>query len=345
MKKIFLLVLLLLLNFNVFSQDDNLQKKVKTESIQMTTVMRYHNIPGVVLAINRANLAFLLSGTVDKVFVKIGQKVEKEQVLMSLYNPNLDPAILANLANLDSINAQIEQSNRDLTNLGVLRKNNSASKTAYEHKETELKNFKAQRRAIEAQITLSKANQQESLLKAPMDGIIVEVNKQIGEFIAAGKAVVEINQEDKNEVEVNIPKELWKNISIGMKLSGYYLEKNIDFRITELAQSANFNSHLMKVILQLETKIDNIVGQEVVIEFPKSYKNVYRLPLETIIDDGVNQPYIFIENQGIANKMYIEPLFIENNEIIFTTKQQLVFPVVIKGQSQISQGSRLQKIQ
>ena len=339
-----ILIILNMVTFAVFAENQNLQKKVKLQTINVKDVSRIHRIPAIVLATNRANLSFQLSGAVSQVFVKIGQKVEAEQVLMSLYNPNLEPSVQANLANLDAVNAQIQQAIRDLANLKVLRRNNSASRTAYEHKETELKNFQAKRRAIEAQIDLSKANQQESLLKAPFAGTVVTINKEVGEFIAVGLVAVVINQVEKQEVEVNIPAELSQNLALGMTLSGSFQGNVIEFKIAEMTQVANPISHLHKLVLQIQNNLNTAIGQEVLIDFPQIYASVYQLPLETVIDDGINQPYIFVSEQGIAKKISIKPLFIANNQIVFRTAEKLELPVVIKGQSQISAGMRLQKI-
>ncbi len=316
-------------------------KNVITRTVTAKDVQRIYKIPAIVLATNRAQLSFQLSGRVEKVFIKIGQKVEKGQVLMSLYNPNLDPNIAANLANLEAINARIAQSRRDLANLSVLRKNNSASKTSYQQKQTELSNFKAQRKAIEAQIDLSKAKQQESILKAPFAATVANVTKQTGEFVAPGVAVVSLKQQQNLEVEAHIPRDLWQNLSLGKQLTGFFGTEAIRFKVTELATSSNQISHLYKVVLQIESALSGAIGQQVVIDFSKTYPNVYELPLETIIDDGINQPYLFVINQDEVEKRVISPLFIQNGFIVLRSKKALDLPVVVKGQSQIAVGSKV----
>ena len=116
--------------------DSDLFTPVSSVVILKENVIRLHEVPAVFLAEKRASLSFQLSGTVDHVFVKIGEQVEQGQALMSLYNPNLDPNIVSNQARLESIKAQIFQVRRDVANLKELRKNNSASKNALDQKET-----------------------------------------------------------------------------------------------------------------------------------------------------------------------------------------------------------------
>lgn len=315
---------------------------VETSLLVNDDVVRYHNVPTVFLAENRANLAFQLSGTVDSVLVKIGEQVEQGQDLMGLYNTNIDPAIESNLAQLESIQAQYQQVKRDVANLKKLRKNNSASKNALEHKQTELKDLVAKEKLTKAQINLAQANQSQAIIKAPFNGVVVAVNKQLGEFVQAGHVVMSIYQQDKLEVEVNVPRALWKNLKLNDRIEGEYNGEKIVFVIIELSQTAESKSHLMKVILQLDASIENAIGQQVVLKLPEVYKNVYQLPLEVVVDDGINQPYIFTVVKGKAHKNYINPLFIENGQITFESETEIKQTVVMKGQSKISQGMALQ---
>ena len=60
-------------------EEKDIKTLVETTLIVKDNVTRYHQIPTVFLATNRAELAFQLSGTVDHVMVKIGEKVEQGQ--------------------------------------------------------------------------------------------------------------------------------------------------------------------------------------------------------------------------------------------------------------------------
>jgi RND family efflux transporter MFP subunit len=326
------------------TSDDNktVTTLVETTLLVKDDVIREHQLPAVFLAVNRADLSFQLSGTIDHVWVKVGETVEQGQVLMSLYNPNIDPAVESNLAQLESIKAKIVQVKRDVENLKQLRKNNSTSKTAYEHKQTDLKDLLAQQKSIKAQIDLALANQSESMIKAPYDGVITAVNKQQSEFVAAGQVVMTINQPSQLEVEAYVTANLWKSLQLGQKISADFQGHSIDFSVTELAQVADVHSHLFKVILQLDSVLENAIGQQVMLNFPENYPDVYRLPLEVVVDDGINQPYIFLSVNSQAQKMPIEALFIQAGHVIFKTPKPINNAVIIKGQSKIAAGMQLQ---
>ena len=314
---------------------------VEAAIVVKSDVIRYHQIPTVLLAKNRAELAFQLSGTVDEVFVNIGQKVEIDQPLMSIYNPNLDPAIESNLAKLESLKVQINQVKRDVNKLQELRKNNSTSKSALEQKETDLQDLQAQQKLVQSQVNLSLANQSESVIKAPFNGTVISSFKQQGEFAQAGQVVMTIFQQDVLEVEINITQILWKNLKLGNQVTGQYLNETVTFEVVELSQTADPKSHLMKVILQLNETIDNSIGQQVVINLPQKYNSIYQLPLETIVDDGINRPYIFSVVNEQAFRNYIDPLYIENGQIVFNTFEEVQGTVIFKGQSKLSDGMKV----
>jgi RND family efflux transporter MFP subunit len=282
--KILNLTILLVLVTSLYSCSTGVSKDVKNQvvtsveviDVEQQLIKRSHKIPSTLMAQNRANLSFQFSGTVNQVLVKIGEKVEQDQALMSLYNPNLDPTLASNLAQLDSIKAQIFQTNRDLKSLKELRKKHSASKNAYEQKETQLKDFQAQKKSIEAQIELAEANQSESIITAPFDSTVVSMTKQLGEFVAAGQVALVVNQQDVLETEVNLTKSLWKNISIGESVTGIIENQKYIFEVIEKAQVADASSRLFKVILQLQGELENVIGQQVTLRIPEKFHGVYQ---------------------------------------------------------------------
>ena len=322
-------------------EEDALEIPIESSFIVKSNITRNHFVPAVFMAVNRAELAFQLSGTVDRVLVKIGQNVEVGQAMMSVYNPNIDPALDSNFAKLESLKAQIDQVKSDVGKLIELRKNNSTSKTALEQKQTDLKDLKAQQKLIQSQINLALANQSESIIKAPFSGSIISVLKQTGEFVQAGEVVLTIFQEDEIEVEVNITKSLWENLNLGDLIKGQFDNQVIDLELVELSQTADPQSHLMKIILRSTEKINNAIGQLVILSFPQVYQDVYQLPLETVVDDGINKPYIFIVENEMAVKNPIIPLYIENGNIIFHSKEDIVESVILKGQSKLSSGMKV----
>ncbi|MCF6320109.1 MAG: efflux RND transporter periplasmic adaptor subunit, partial [Proteobacteria bacterium] len=315
---------------------------VETKLINRNDITRYHEIPAIFLAENRADLSFQLSGTINQSLVKIGEEVEPNQILMSLYNPSLNPALNTNMARLESVKAQIAQAQRDVARLAKLRKNNSVSKTALELQETSLKDLVAQEKSVQAQISLALANQSEATIKAPFASTIATVDRQTGEFVQAGQVVMSLYQQDMLEVEINITAKLWQSINLGDNIAGKYNHATIEFEVVELAQMADARSRLMKVILRLNSNIDNAIGQQVILLLPQTYQAVYQLPLEAIVDDGINKPYVFTMVNDMAVKHHIQPLFIENGQIIFWSDVDIQNPVVIKGQSRISVGTKLQ---
>lgn len=344
MKKISLLLIVMILSScqpSSQNQDSNLETLVESAIVVRSDITRYHQVPALFMAVNRADLAFQLSGTVDRVFVKIGQSVESDQALMGVYNPNINPALDSNLAKLESLSIQKNQVEKDVSKLRELRKNNSTSQNALEQKETDYKDLQAQLKLVQSQIDLALANQSESIIKAPFNGTITSIFKQEGEFVQAGQAVITINQQDSFEVEVNITRLLWKNLELGDEIKGHYDHETYTFKVVELSQSADAKSHLMKVVLELNENLSNVIGQQVTLDFPQKYQNIYQLPLETIVDDGINQPYIFTVINDLAVRIQIQPLFIQDGLIVLNTAEDIKGSVIIKGQSKLTDGMKV----
>ncbi|MEL6989729.1 MAG: efflux RND transporter periplasmic adaptor subunit [Bacteroidota bacterium] len=59
-------------------------RPVKYVNVGSNKLVGYHNYTGLAKAQNEANLSFRVGGTVNKVFVKVGDKVRRGQTLASL---------------------------------------------------------------------------------------------------------------------------------------------------------------------------------------------------------------------------------------------------------------------
>ncbi len=153
---------------------------------------------GTVKACRRAYLAPATGGQVAKLAVKEGSQVRQGQLLMAVWNKDLQAQI--DLAQADAVasGARANQAcsiaagaKRDANRLLKLRKHKQiVSEESVDKAITESDSKRAACKAAKATIAVNQARIQaaesaleRTIVKAPFDGVVAEVNAELGEFV------------------------------------------------------------------------------------------------------------------------------------------------------------------
>jgi HlyD family secretion protein len=152
---------------------------------------------GTVKACRRAFLAPATGGQVAELPVREGDRVEANQVLMTIWNEDLQARIRLAESEVSAAEARSEETclraevaEREAQRLVQLRKQRAVSEEEVDRAVTNAKAGRAACRAAaaaaqvsEAQIAVARAELARTVLRAPFPGIIAEVNGELGEFI------------------------------------------------------------------------------------------------------------------------------------------------------------------
>ena len=152
---------------------------------------------GTVEACRRSRLSMPIGGRVDTLSVKEGDRVVAGQVLLSLWNADrtamvaqAEAQLLAAQHGAERTCVEAENSEREALRLETLHKKQLASMEAAELGRTRAKagRFACQAARDEEQVAgaslqMNKALLEETYLRAPFDGIVAEINGEIGEYV------------------------------------------------------------------------------------------------------------------------------------------------------------------
>lgn len=152
---------------------------------------------GSVEACRRAKLATPLGGRIDKLLVREGDRVKDGQVLVELWNDDLAARERISVEQLQSARARVNEAclladaaARDAARTRQLRDKGFVSEGQVDRAESEAKakqagcaSARAQVQEAQARIVASRADTARTVIKAPFDGIVAEVNGEVGEFL------------------------------------------------------------------------------------------------------------------------------------------------------------------
>jgi len=152
---------------------------------------------GSVSACRRAKLATPLGGRIEKLTVREGDRVNKGQLLLVLWNDDLVARERVSREQLDSASARVREAclladnaAREAARTRQLRDKGFVSEDRVDRAESEAKSrqagcdsARAQAKEAEARITASRADTARTVMLAPFAGIIAEVNGEVGEYL------------------------------------------------------------------------------------------------------------------------------------------------------------------
>lgn len=218
---------------------------VRLATVHRVSAAEHASYPGRTKAAQTANVAFRVSGTIDKVNVKDGDPVYAGQVIAQLDDRDYKVQLAATEAEYNQTKADCERV------IGL-----------YQDGSTTAQNYDKARYGLE-QITAKYNHAKDQLadcqLKAPFSGYVQNVLHEADETVLAGIPVISVFCSNSLEVEINIPASEYvnKHLFSAFNVSFDVLPgQSFPLRLISIAQRANANQ-LYEVRLLLENNNDN----------------------------------------------------------------------------------------
>lgn len=188
----------------------------KTEKKEVIRPVRYQQVfksggkhnrtfSGVARANTETRLSFKVSGTIQVLNVKVGQKVRAGQLIASVDASDYVLQVEDAKSSLRNVEAQLQNARSTYNRLRQLYENNNASLSDYEKAKTAYESTKANVSSIKKKIALAQSQVGYTQIIAPRDGVIAEVLVETNENVSPGKPIVQLDSGKELEVKVDIP--------------------------------------------------------------------------------------------------------------------------------------------
>ena len=176
------MVLIIIVSFSGGGEDPIKVSAIKPE-IRTVEKTVSNTRAGTIDACRRAKMSPAMGGQIASLTVKEGDMVKKDQVLLELWNKETKARVVAAERGAEQVCILSDKANRDANRITELFAKGLASE---ESKETAVSNAEssvASCNAAKAQIDVTKASLERTMLIAPFDGIIAEIEGELGEYV------------------------------------------------------------------------------------------------------------------------------------------------------------------
>lgn len=197
------IVLAVILGGYFFFKSRNAVEPVQTEVVKRGDIVETVSVTGELVPEEYADLAFLGAGTVDVVYVKIGDMVERGDKIASL-----DRTVLFSQLKDARITARIAEQSEQLIlrdRLSYAPEERAAKKLASEQARERVRTLELQMR--------------ENVLTAPISGQVSRLDVRMGEVVTLGQVIARVIKPGVYLLEARVPESDIAKVALGMKAS------------------------------------------------------------------------------------------------------------------------------
>lgn len=340
-KKIFVLILLIISSFIPGCAGDQEKPKsmeqirleegipVITETITPKTFQKTLSFYSKLTGIKESIKGALMGGKIEKVLVKVGDKVAKDQPIVEFDRTN--PGI------------QYEQAKSAFE---IAEKTYQRTKALLEAGETSQANYDA----AETQYLVAKRNyeavKQVLFIQSPFDGIVVDIKVKDGDNVKNEAQLFTVAQLNKMRTKLWATENEIIHIKKGMKVITEYQEETYYGKVIEVSLAAD----PIKQAFYVEAEFENPhykLPSGIVLEFKVM---IYQNPNAIVIprnllrkdDKGM---FVFIEKNSIAVKKYIKNGFDSGAEYEVSSGLQAGDKLIVQGANLVEDGAKVKVIQ
>ena len=302
------------------------------EVLEVKTSQSYEiskNLPGELLPFQQSKIAFEITGRISSIYVDIGDRVKKDDVLAKLDDSEVN-------ANLEQAVARLDLANQVLNRFEDLRKKGFISIQDFDKAKSEYL-------VAKSQVKFFEVKKSQTILRAPYDGFIQNRFVDEGTVINGSNPILEILDANKVEAHVSIPENLVNNLEVSNDYTFEIGQEKAIGKFKRLAPMSASGSNSRLAIFEFSDFFIPGSVIDLIIKIKKNEQGIW-LPINslsqseqglwsvyTVSDDGSNR----------VEKDLVRILHFENNYAYVSGTLKDGDLVILGGLSKIIEGQTL----
>jgi membrane fusion protein, multidrug efflux system len=309
---------------------------VKVAMLAKTRIARTIDYTATILPFEEVNMAPSTPGRIDKIYVEVGDKVNRN-----------DKLFLMDRTQLYQLKLQMSSLAKDLTRLDTLLKSGSAKQQQYDQ--------------LKTQYDVTKTNvdfmEENTLMKSPFTGIVTGKYFENGEMYSGApttqtgrSAVVTVMQVNPLKVNVSISEQFYPLIKNGMKAeitADVYKNEKFTGTVYRISPTINSGTRSFNVELELPNRNELLKpGMFVRVSMDLGEVETFVVPANTVlVQEGTNTRFVFVERTNAAERIEVSigKRFDDQLEII-SDNLKSGDNLVIQGQARLINGDKIEII-
>ncbi|MGE5406847.1 MAG: efflux RND transporter periplasmic adaptor subunit [Methanosarcina sp.] len=269
---------------------------VKVDALSRTKIARTIDYTSTILPFEEVNIVPSMPGRIDKIYVEIGDRVNKG-----------DNLFLMDRTQLLQLKLQMSSLAKDLSRLDTLLKTGSAKQQQYDQ--------------LKTQYDVTKTNvdfmEQNTLVKAPFTGIVTGKYFEDGEMYSGSpttqtgrSAIVTVMQVTPLKVKVSVSEQFYPLIKKGLKAeikADVYPDEVFTGTAFRIAPTISSLTRSFDVELEVPNRKELLKpGMFVRVSMDLGQVEAFVVPANTVlVQEGTNTRFVFVNKDNIAQRVEV----------------------------------------
>lgn len=255
------ILVLIISTYLLFLRGSSEEIKYRTEKITRGDIAVIVKATGTVNPVKTVQVGSQVSGIISKLYVDFNSQVKEGQIIAQIDSTFLAASVKEAEANYERALAQANEARRNLKRTEELYKKNLVSQAEMDAAQTSYETTLAQLKQAQAALDRAKVNLRYSIIRSPIDGVVVSRDVDVGQTVAASlqapKLFVIANDLKKMQVEANVDEADIGNVKIG---------QDVNFTV-DAYPNQEFYGKVTQIRLSPQM-VQNVVTYTVIIEVP-----------------------------------------------------------------------------
>ena len=210
-------------------------------------------LSGSLRALDLATVKARVAGEVREILVREGEAVRAGQVVAKMDSTEYEARLAQARGNLNSARAQQEIAAKARDNNAALVEKGFISKNAFDNSASQYAGAKASVDAAQGAVDVAQKQLNDTVLRAPISGLVSARNAQPGEKVSPDYKLLEIVNLQKMELEAAVPASEIARIAIGQSVSLHIegMPQSFDGKVVRINPAAQAGSRSIPVYVQV----------------------------------------------------------------------------------------------
>jgi membrane fusion protein (multidrug efflux system) len=193
--------------------------KVEMAQVEQLKMPKYLTLTGSVFADKQSEVAANVAGRVAATYVERGQPVKQGQVLVRVDSKAAGLQAMAANAQSQAAETQVEQARQDCARADTLFQQGALPKAEYERQKTQCTSQLYNANAARAQADLAGKLAGDTIIRAPIDGMVGERYVNVGEYVMPASKVASVFLVNPVRVSISVPEPVVSQVREGQTLN------------------------------------------------------------------------------------------------------------------------------
>ncbi|MGB0908874.1 MAG: efflux RND transporter periplasmic adaptor subunit [Nitrospirales bacterium] len=194
-------------------------RPIRSETVSLSGSNQTRTFSGKARAGLEAKLSFKISGTVNRLSVKVGDKLKQGQVVATIDPRDYDLQVQRAQAALTRANAAARSAAADYARVRALYENRNASRNDLDQARASAESSRADVSSNTKELELARLKLGYTRLQAPAACFVASAPVEVNENIQAGETIIEVVCGSRLEVAVGVPEVFIARVTRGSKVT------------------------------------------------------------------------------------------------------------------------------